>query len=125
MSDSRDKFTQFREKLKAKSSKGVLQGSMDMVKQEMYLRSEGVQPSHSFWYHRPTKDFPPKSIQYPSDYEGNDRINIVCTQTELKPGEQKKLVQSWCKVLPGLDKVEYIWFSSRELFALLRAAKSR
>lgn len=121
MNDSKDEFTLFRDKTKAKSSKEVFQGFMDLMNQEMHLRSEDVQPSHGFWYHRPTKNFPPKSIRYPSDYDGSDRINIVCTQTDLKPSEQKKLVKSWCEVLPELDKVEYIWFSSRATQELLNA----
>lgn len=127
MTDSKDEFTLYREKAKAKSSKEVLQGFLDLMKQEMHLRSEDVQPFHSFWYHRPTKNFPPKSIRYPSDYDGSGRLNIVCTQTELKPNEQKKLVNSWCEALPSLDKVEYIWFSSRttqELFDAVCEMKS-
>lgn len=117
--DSKDEFTLYREKAKAKSSKEVFQGFMDLMKQEMHLRSEEVRPYHSFWYHRPTRDFPPKSIRYPSEYDGGDRLNISCTQTELKSSEQKRLVKLWCDTLPSLDKVEYIWFSSRttqELF---------
>ncbi len=127
MTDSKDEFTLYREKAKAKSSKEVLQGFMDLMKQEMHLRSEDVQPSHSFWYHRPTKDFPPKSIRYPSEYDGSDRLNIVCTQTELKTSEQNKLVNSWCEALPNTDKVEYIWFSSKttqELFDAVCEMKS-
>ncbi len=127
MTDSKDECTLFREKEKAKSSKEVLQGFTDLMKQEMHLRSEDIQPSHSFWYHRPTKDFPPKSVRYPSDYDGSDRINIICTQTDLKPSEQKKLVKSWCDALPSMDKVEYIWFSSRttqELFDSVCEMKS-
>ncbi|GAA0787401.1 hypothetical protein [Marinobacterium sediminicola] len=127
MIDEKDEFTRYREKAKAQSSKAVLQGFLDLMKHEMHLRSEDVQPSHSFWYHRPTRDFPPKSIRYPSDYDGSDRLNIVCTQTELKAGEQKKLVESWCEVLPSLDKVEYVWFSSRanqELFDAVCDMKS-
>ena len=119
MTDSKDEFTLYREKAQAESLKEALQGFLDLVKQETHLRSEDVRPEQSFWYHRPTKDFPPKSIRYPSDYDGGDRINIVCTQTDLKPDEQKKLVKLWCDVLPRLDKVEYVWFSSRatqELF---------
>lgn len=122
MTDSKDEFTLYREKAKAKSSKEALQGFMDLMKQEMHLRSEGVQPSHSFWYHRPAKDFPPKSIRYPAEYDGSDRLNIVCTQTELKPSEQKKLVNSWCEALPNLDRVEYVWFSSRTTQELFDAA---
>lgn len=127
MADSKDEFTLYREKSKAKSSKEVLQGFMDLMKQEMHLRSEDVQPSHSFWYYRPTKDFPPKSIRYPSEYDGSDRLNIVCTQTELKPSAQKKLVNSWRESLPDMDNVEYIWFSSRttqELFDAVCEMKS-
>ena len=127
MTDKKDEFTLNREKSRAKSSKDVPQGFMDLMKQEMHLTSEDVQPSHSFWYHRPTKDFPPKSIRYPSNYDGSDRLNIVCTQTESRPSEQKKLVKSWCEALPSLDKVEYIWFSSRatqELFDAVCKMKS-
>lgn len=127
MTNSKDGFTLLREKAKDESSKVLVQGFMELIKQEMHLRSEDVQPSQSFWYHRPTKDFPPISIRYPSDYKGSDRVNIVCTQTELKPSEQKKLVASWCEILPGLEKVEYIWFSSRttqELFDAVCEMKS-
>ncbi|SIQ69466.1 hypothetical protein [Marinobacterium stanieri] len=113
MSDNRDEFTRFRDKALAKSSREVMDNFKETLRQDMEQRSENIQPWHSFWYHRPTRDFPPKSIRHPSEYDGGDRINIVCTQTELKPSEQKKLVQSWCEALPGLDKVEYIWFSSR------------
>ncbi len=111
--DAKDEFTQFRENAMAKSSKDVLDGLKEQLREDMERRSEDIQPSHSFWYHRPTRDFPPKSIRYPEEYDGGDRINIVCTQTELKPTEQKKLVQAWCEALPGMDKVEYVWFSSR------------
>lgn len=122
MTDSKDEFTLYREKAKAKSSKEVLQGFVDLMKREMHLRSEDVQASHSFWYHRPTKDFPPKSIRHSSDYDGSDRLNIVCTQIELKTSEQKKLVESWRETLPTLDNVEYIWFSSRTTQELFDAA---
>ena len=127
MTNGKDEFTLRREKTKAKSSKEVFQGFIDLMKKEAHLRSEEVKPFHSFWYHRPSKDFPPESIRYPADYDGSDRINIVCTQTNLKPNEQKKLVKSWCEALPRLEKVEYIWFSSRttqELFDSACAMKS-
>lgn len=127
MTDNKDEFTLYREKAIARQSEGVVQGFMDLMKQEGHLRSEDVKPSHSFWYWRPNNDFPPKSIRYPSDYDGSDRIHIVCTQTELKPSEQKKLVKAWCEALPSLDAVEYVWFSSRttqELFDAVCDMKS-
>lgn len=127
MTHDKDEFTRFKEKSATKSSEEVFQGFVDLMKEKMYLSSETVDPSDSFWAHRPTKDFPPKSIRYPSEYDGGDRINITCTQTELTPSKQKQLVTAWCELLPTLDKVEYIWFSSRtsqELFDAVCEMKS-
>lgn len=127
MANNKEAYPPLRDKEKALSSKQVIEGFMDLMKQEMHLRSEDVQPSDSFWHHRPTKNFPPKPVRFPLDYDASDRLNIVCTQTELKPSEQKKLVKSWCSVLPKMDKVEYIWFSSRvpqELFDAVCEMKS-
>lgn len=119
MSDRKDEFTRYKEKAQAATSNHILEDFRTFIQDEVNARSEDVQPYHSFWYHRPTRDFPPRSILYPTEYNGGDRINVVCTQTELKDSEQRRLVQSWCETLPGLDEVEFIWFSSRatqELF---------
>ncbi|WP_293726391.1 hypothetical protein, partial [Thiolapillus sp.] len=35
---------------------------------------------------------------------------------------QRKLVESWCEALPGLDKVEFLWLSSRVNQPLFDAA---
>jgi hypothetical protein len=94
-------------------SEEKLEAFLRLVKKESHTVSRDVRPSDGFWCQRPTKDFPPKSIRYPSEYDGSDRLNINCTQTELKPSEQKNLVNKWCEVLPSLDNVEYIWFASR------------
>lgn len=119
MAKEKDNITRHGEKIREESSKELPQGFLDLIKQEIHLQGEDVQPSDGFWYHRPTKNFPPTSIRYPSEYDGSDRLNISCTQTELQPNAQRKLVQSWCERLPTLDKVKFIWFSSRatqELF---------
>ncbi len=89
------------------------------LKQEMLRRGEDVQPWHSFWYHRPTKNFPPSNIRDPEEYDGSDRLSLVCTQTDLSATAQKKLLRSWCELLPTLTEVRYLWFNSRvnqELF---------
>ena len=98
MKDGRDEFTFHKEKANANPAKESLQDVLALMQQETHLRSEDVRPSDSYWHYRPTKDFPPGSIRNPSDYDGSDRLNIACTQTELKLVDKKKLVESWCEV---------------------------
>ena len=56
---------------------------------------------------------PPKSISYPKEYDNSDEVNILCTQIDLSPSKQSKLIQEWCEILPALDKIKYIWFFSK------------
>jgi hypothetical protein len=65
-----------------------------------------------FWRDDRERNFPPESVRSPEQYDGGDRINVVYTQTELSPSAQRKLVDSWCTVLPTLSSVRYIWFNS-------------
>jgi len=72
-----------------------------------------------FWYHRPDEGFPPPSIRAPEEYGGQPMANIVCTQTNLPPKEQAKLVRRWCEILPACAELEFLWFRSKlsqELF---------
>ncbi|MGZ3235968.1 MAG: hypothetical protein ACXWIN_04530 [Burkholderiaceae bacterium] len=64
----------------------------------------------------------PQPVMYPEEYDGQDRLNIACTQTALSSGEQKKLVNRWCDVLPTLSNVRYLWFGSKVSQAMLEAA---
>ena len=51
-------------------------------------------------------------ITYPEDYKKSEWLDVVCTQIyNLKPIEQRKLVEKWCEVLPNLEKVKYLFFS--------------
>src|ERR1035437_1163840 len=75
-----------------------------------------------FWYHRPDEGFPPRSIQDPEDYDGLQTLNVVCTQTNLPPREQAKLVKRWCEVLPTFARLEFLWFHSKVPQALFDAA---
>lgn len=84
--------------------------------------SETVEPWHSFWHHRPTRDFPPRSVQQPEDWAGGERLSVACTQTSLTAGAQKKLVQRWCELLPTLGDVRFLWFQSKVTPALFEAA---
>lgn len=92
------------------------------VRQLTEENSENVQPWHSFWYHRPTRNFPPRSIRDPEQWEGGERLSLAVTQTDLKPAEQKKLVQRWCELLPTLKDVRFLWFHSRVSPELFEAA---
>ncbi|MGH8494411.1 MAG: hypothetical protein ACRERR_15090 [Moraxellaceae bacterium] len=88
--------------------------------------SENVQPWHSFWQHRPTKNFPPRAIRDPEQWHeqgaGGERLSLACTQTDLSATEQKKLIRRWCELLPTLKDVRFLWFHSRVSPELFKAA---
>lgn len=91
-----------------------------MIREHALLASETFEPWQSFWYHRPTRNFPPPAIREPAQWQGGTRLALACTQTDLKPAAQKKLVAEWCERLPTLGDVKFLWLQSRcpqELFA--------
>ena len=96
----------------------VLQPLIDAVREA----AETVEPWHSFWHHRPQRDFPPRSIREIADYNGADRLALSCTQTELGAAAQKKLVKAWCEHLPSLGAVKFLWFQTRVTQELFDAA---
>jgi hypothetical protein len=72
------------------------------------------QIEHGFWFWDRENDFPPKSIQLPSEYEGQSKVNIACTQIlEITPTEQKRLVKDWIEFLPTCKDVEMLWFTTQ------------
>jgi hypothetical protein len=75
----------------------------------------------SFWYHRPTDNFPPAALQTPEQYRGGDRINIDCGQTALPPKAQRELVSRWCEALPTFRDLRYVWFQSRATQSMFNA----
>ena len=61
----------------------------------------------------------PRSVRSPDDYGGGPDLSIHCTQLEMPASQQRKLVAQWVQVLPTLQGVRRLWFSSRvpqELF---------
>ena len=64
-----------------------------------------------------------KIVVHPDEYEGERFLELSCTQTGLKPHQQKKLVAEWCSILPTLD-LSHLWFRSRVNQDLLEAAAS-
>lgn len=75
-----------------------------------------------FWYYRPKENSPPRTIRDPEDYDGGSMLSVACTQTELPPREQAKLVKRWCDVLPTLSKIEFLWLHSHVPQKLFDAA---
>jgi hypothetical protein len=75
-----------------------------------------------FFGHRWLSGRVPNAINDPDEYDGGIEINIVCTQLSISDYQQKKLVNRWCRVIPKLDQVRYLWFHSRVNQALLDAA---
>ena len=75
-----------------------------------------------YWYHRPEEDRPPKTINYPHEYTSGDRLSVVCTQLAIGSCQQRKLVEEWCRFLPGLETVSHLWLQSKVPQSLFDAA---
>ena len=75
-----------------------------------------------FWYWKPQHRFPPPAITRPQEFDGGDRLNVACTQTDLPAREQRAIVRAWCDVLPTLNGLKFLWFSSRVSQDLFEAA---
>lgn len=86
----------------------------------MHLTENEIE--NGFWYRDQEKSFPPKAITYPHEYDGETHINLVCTQLSIGSYQQRKLVDKWCQLIPELQDVRFLWFSSRVNQALLDAA---
>lgn len=66
-----------------------------------------------FWTRDKENGFPPASITYPYEYNGENKINIACTQNlDISPTEQKKLIKEWVDFLPNCKNVEMLWFTT-------------
>ena len=74
------------------------------------------------WNYDPKNPDPPDLISYPEQYQGEDQLNLECTQLDITSYRQKKLVEKWCNVLPELSDVKILWFKSRVNQALFEAA---
>lgn len=64
----------------------------------------------------------PRAVRSPDEYGGGPDLAIHCTQLDLPASQQRKLVAQWVQVLPTLQGVRRLWFSSRVSQALFDAA---
>jgi hypothetical protein len=102
--------------------KQTLQDALEPLLVQQRLRAELVLPGDSYWFHRPQRNFPPKAIRDPVDYDGGPHLSLAITQTSLSAGEQRKLVQRWCALLPELSAVKVLWFQSKVTQEMFEAA---
>jgi hypothetical protein len=68
------------------------------------------------WGYREDKT---ENINFVSEYDGSDKLNLVCTQLNLTAKRKKEVVQEWCEFLPTLKNVKRLCFFSKvnqELF---------
>lgn len=100
----------------------TIEATLAGIKAQMEAREAVCEPWHSFWYHRPSRQFPPNTVQSPDEYDGGERLSIICTQTDLPASAQKKLVERWCRELPQMTAVKYLWFHSKTSQAMFDAA---
>jgi hypothetical protein len=100
----------------------TLQQALVGLQAEARRRAEVVEPWHGFWYRRPHVNFPPPGIRHVAEYDGAERLSLVCTQTNLPPRQQKALEREWCERLPTLTHVKLLWFESRVTQELFDAA---
>lgn len=105
-----------------KDLKEALDHLLEPLRIQQQLRAELELPGDSYWYHRPQRNFPPKAIVQPDDYDGGERLSLAITQTALSAREQKALVQRWCELLPTLSNVRTLWFQSKVTQPMFEAA---
>lgn len=78
------------------------------------------QIENGYWIWDNKNNFPPNNISYPTQYKGESRLNIACTQlTDISQTEQKRLVKNWVDFLPTCKNVETLWFTrqtSQQIF---------
>jgi|688.fasta_scaffold602323_1 hypothetical protein len=71
------------------------------------------QIENGFWVWDKENDFPPDSITFPSQFDGQTKLNVACTQrSDLTPTQQKSLIKEWADFLPSCKNIELLWFTT-------------
>jgi Leucine-rich repeat (LRR) protein len=68
---------------------------------------------NGFWYWDQKNNHPPKGITLVEDYRNSEKLNLVITQLDTEKKHENKIIDTWCKKLPELSEIKYLWFSSR------------
>ena len=71
------------------------------------------QIENGFWVWDKKNEFPPDSITFPTQYNGQTKLNVACTQrSDLTPTQQKNLIKEWADFLPSCKNIEFLWFTT-------------
>ena len=54
-----------------------------------------------------------KTINYVSEYDGSEKLNLACTQLDLPAKRKKEVIQEWCEFLPTLGNLNRLCFFSK------------
>lgn len=75
------------------------------------------EPQMGYWGSRRLAERP-SAITRPDEFTGGDELILACTQTGLPATEQRKLVKTWCALLPQLQLKTLVFASkvNQELF---------
>lgn len=76
--------------------------------------------SRGLWDYQPDAQWPPKTVAWPEEYEGGDRLSIsVRAETTT---QRRRLLRAWCEALPTLREVRFLWIAGTAPQTLLEAA---
>jgi hypothetical protein len=71
------------------------------------------QIENGFWVWDKKNEFPPDSITFPTQYNGQTKLHVACTQrSDLTPTQQKNLIKEWADFLPSCKNIEFLWFTT-------------
>jgi hypothetical protein len=71
------------------------------------------QIENGFWVWDKKNEFPPDSITFPTQYNGQTKLNVACTQrSDLTSTQQKNLIKEWADFLPSCKNIELLWFTT-------------
>lgn len=87
----------------------------------MVLSQEQIR--YGFWNWGSTRDWPPKFITDFDNYTPTKNLSLNITQLDdYTYHQQSKIVDQWCRELPNLQEVKYLWFVSRVNQKMFEAA---
>jgi Leucine-rich repeat (LRR) protein len=66
-----------------------------------------------YWNWQRAQKLVPAHITYFEEYEPSEMLVLNLTQLDIGSYRQNKNIDHWCKELPNLGEVKYLWFVSR------------
>ncbi len=94
------------------------------IKQEETVAMQKMKTDYGFitWDWRFGGDKSTETIQFVSEYDGSEKLNLACTQLDLPTRRKKEVIQEWCEFLPTLKDLKRLCFFSKVNQDLFEAA---